>query len=342
MVVERWISVDSPDEWRSALNGIPHTFGHTWESGRATGVYSGCLTYLYELETDSGRLVCPIQERIFGDATDIVTPHGFSGFVGEGDCRAVAAHWKRSATEREYVCGYLVTNPALKNSLVLSPEDTFHKKHIYVFDLTRAGRELHARLSSNRQRELKRWEEVAETVVIDKSRLTRFFLDNFREFFARRKAVSTHGLSAGSVQLLADADTVLMAGVEDNGALTAASMFAYTPSGADYLFNISTPSGRRHSAVLIWWAVERFKTMQIPHLNLGGGLVEGDGIALFKARFGAEEVALPVVKEVYNSARYAELCRQVGADHHDMRGYFPAYRDARRLPPPPLGQEVAV
>ena len=143
---------------------------------------------------------------------------------------------------------------------------------------------------------------------------------------ARRHASSTHGLSPTSIASLAELGDVYMVGMADGGELTAAAIFAYTSSGGDYLFNVSRPEGRRHSAALVWSGAVHLKSLGVPHLNLGGGLVEGDGIARFKIRFGAAKTPLPVVKQVYDHPRYVELCRRVGADPNDIAGYFPAYR----------------
>jgi hypothetical protein len=61
-------------------------------------------------------------------------------------------------------------------------------------------------------------------------------------------------------------------------------------------------------------------------LNLGGGVKENDGVAEFKRRFGADEVPLRNVKQVYRRDIYEELCAEAGVDPH-ASAYFPAYRD---------------
>ncbi len=330
MAKERWISIDSPTQWRAALRGLPHAFGHTWEHCRAAHAHSGSPVFLYEVETDAGRFVCPIEERTFDETRDLVTPPGFSGFIGAGDSRGAAAHWSRSAGSRGYVCGYLVSNPALGESAVLPRAETYHAKSLYVLDLTGSLTDLLQNMPPKRRHQLEQLPARAESIVVDKARLTRFILDTYESFFAERDATSTHGLSAASVVSLAAADNVIMVGIQERGDLIAASMFGYTSSGADYLFNVAEAPGRRHSAALIWWAIEQLQEREIPHLNLGGGLVEGDGISRFKGRFGAARIALPVVKQIYDRSTYAELCRRAGADPADLSGYFPAYRRAER------------
>ncbi|MGY1688896.1 hypothetical protein [Geodermatophilus sp. SYSU D01105] len=323
---ERWIGVESPDEWRDALRGIAHSFAHTWDYCRAMQSYSGRPTFLYEARTTAGRFVCPIQERSFHGMADVVTPPGFSGFVGEGDSHGLWDLWRRSAQARRYVCGYLVMNPALPSTVTLPAESRRRDKHVYVMDLTASVDELHARLDQNRRRQIRNWEAVAAGLTTDRGRVTAFILDNYEAFFAGRNASSTHGLSRTSATSLAALESVFMVGADDGGEITAAAMFGCTHSGGDYLFGVSRPEGRRRSAALVWAAVLQLKAWGIPHMNLGGGLTAGDGIAAFKQRFGAARMALPVLAEVYDRAKYEELCRRAGADARSSRGYFPAYR----------------
>ena len=62
------------------------------------------------------------------------------------------------------------------------------------------------------------------------------------------------------------------------------------------------------------------KSKNIPLINLGGSSAE------FKRRFGATELPLRCLKQVYRPDIYAMLCGQVDADPSDKAGYFPAYR----------------
>jgi len=326
MARERWIDVDSPTEWRSALAGIEHSFAHTWEYCRAMQSQSARPVFLYEVETIAGRFVCPIEQRAFDETTDVVTPQGFSGFVGVGEARRLTEHWTEAARARGYVSGYLVQNPALSSSAAFAGGDVSHDKSVYVWDLARSMQELYGRLDANRRRQLRHWQTLGPSLITDRPRLASFFRDNYEQFFQRRHATSTYGLSEVSIVALSQLENVYMVGIEQDGELAAASMFGYTFSGADYLFNISLPEGRHQSAVLLWAGAVHLKTLEVPHLNLGGGLVEGDGIANFKIRFGAIAVPLPVLKQVYDRPKYVELCRRVGVDGDDAGGYFPAYR----------------
>ena len=63
MIKEDLIPLDSPAMWKQALDGIKHSFGHTWENCYAMQLTTGFKTYLYCFESEHGRVVCPIAER---------------------------------------------------------------------------------------------------------------------------------------------------------------------------------------------------------------------------------------------------------------------------------------
>ena len=77
---------------------------------------TGLETYLYSLQTDGVQIVCPVSERTCRGYTDIVTPYGFSGFVGNGDSPEFSRRWVTFVKLKGYVCGYINLNPLFENS----------------------------------------------------------------------------------------------------------------------------------------------------------------------------------------------------------------------------------
>lgn len=323
---ERVISIDAPGLWREALEGLRHGFAHTWEHCHAMHLSSGLPTRLYEVRTRSARFVCPIVERAVDQDVDVVTPYGFSGFAGEGHDDQLPLLWREWARRQGYVAGFVMQNPLLGSSPYAMLGEAYQQKHVYAIDLTRPVDDLFDRLHTNRRRQLRRWEQIAAGLVLDRTRLTAFLLDHYREFLRSRDATAVYDLAPESLAVLADLDNVVLVGAAEGGRLTAVSMFGYTGSGADYLFNVSVPEGRPHSAALIWYAVLRLRSLGVPWLNLGGGVAEDDGVARFKQRFGADVLPLVYLKQVYDEARYRDLCRRAGVDHDDLTGWFPPYR----------------
>lgn len=329
MINQQFIPLESRAEWQNALQGIKHAFAHTWENCYAMHLTTGFPTYLYCFETDSVRIVCPIAEREFENHVDIVTPYGFSGFVGNANCADFAQYWRKFVTKRGYVCGYISLNPLFDNKTYFDSDELYSDKNIFVLDLTLSQDKLFSNLSTNRRRQLKEWERTSASLVLERRALTDFFLGNYVDFFRRKEAAPVYSFSATTLESLFALDNVMMVGAGPPERVEAATVFVYTPYVADFLFNISLPKGRHHSAALIWYGVNYFKSIGIPKLNLGGGVRADDSLAEFKQRFGGNKLPLSCLKQVYDAAIYATLCAQVGADPADRTGYFPAYRSSQ-------------
>jgi hypothetical protein len=188
-------------------------------------------------------------------------------------------------------------------------------------DLRGSDDELRARMSQNRRRQLR---EPPAGLVEDRDRLVQLLLDAYADFFARRGAGAATDLSRETMAAIAGLDDVLMVGAGEPE-LESVALFGLTPHGADYLFNVSVPGGEHHAVQLIWWAVERLRALGVESLNLGGGIRPGDDLAEFKRRFGAAELPLVSLRQVYRPDAYEELCRAAGVSA-SRDGWFPPYR----------------
>lgn len=324
MATQRFISIESPAEWNKALNGISHSFGHTWENCYAMQLSTGFKTYLYYLETESGRMVCPINERVHGGYIDILKPFGFCGFIGEGECNNFSRYWEEFVKERQYVCGYLGLDPIFDISNYFLPEQIFQYNTVHVLDLSPSLSELFSNLSENRKRQLKHWEDIQCSFSFDRNKLIDFFLANYVDFFLRVNASSYYSFSKETLSFLFNLNNVILVGAQNNnGKVIAVSVFTYTPYTGEYLFNVSLPEGQKFAAPLIWYGVHHLKSLGIPLLNLGGGRAS---LSEFKRRFGGKQYALRCLKQVYEPEIYQKLCQQVNVDPCNMAGYFPAYR----------------
>jgi hypothetical protein len=325
-IKQECISIDSPSEWRKSLEGIEHAFAHTWESCYAMQLTSGMDTYLYCFEMGDVRVICPISERRFQGFVDIVTPYGFSGFAGNKDCSDFPRYWTDFVEQRGYICGYIGLNPLFENGTYIETAEVYRNNEIYALDLTLSTDELFANLSQNRKLQLKNWDKILPNLVHEKHTLKNFFLANYRDFFRKRNASKVYSFSVDTISSLFGLDNVLVVGAQDAGEVEAVSVFGYTPYGGDFLFNVSLPQGQHHSATLLWYGVNRLKSLGIPMLNLGGGVHKNDGVACFKQRFGGRSLTLGCLKQIYEQDIYRKLCQRVNADHTDLAGYFPPYR----------------
>ena len=324
------IPLSARDAWSSALIGLDHAFAHTWASCHAMHLTTGWPTFLYVFQSADATFVCPFAERTYEDAIDVVTPYGFSGFVGNGPVAGVLDAWYEFAREREYVCGYIGLNPVLDDSVSCTDSRAESYNEVFLLDLRRSEDALFNALSTNRKREVAKWRRQGAPLVADRRRLCSLFLDRYADFMASRGAAPAYAFSRATLEQLLSLDNVILVGAGDGEQLEAVAVFAHTPAVADYLFGVSLPGGEHHSGVLVWEGARRLQELAIPVLNLGGGIRMGDGVADFKRRFGATPIPLKRLRQVYDSGRFEALCRRAGADPTNWSRYFPPYRAAVR------------
>jgi hypothetical protein len=316
------IALAQPERWAEALAELPHGHAHTWGFCRAVQLTSALPTHLYRYERGSARVVCPLAEREVHGEVDVVSPYGFGGFATRGDRQGFADEWAEFARSRGWVCGYLALNPQFGDAAGFPADEVHAHTSLYVMDLRGNEDEVRARLSQNRRRQLR--DPPAGELVEDRDELTGFLLDNYADFFVRRGAGAATDLSRETMAAIVALDDVLIVGARGD-ALESVALFGHTAHGGDYLFNVSVPGGEWHAVHLIWWAVERLRALGVESLNLGGGVRPGDDLAEFKRRFGAAELPLVSLRQVYRPDVYEELCRAAGVTSA-RDGWFPPYR----------------
>jgi hypothetical protein len=286
-------------------------------------------TYLYVWESGTARAVCPIAERERDGHVDVYTPYGFSGFTGIGMWQPALERWKAFAAARGYVTGYLVINPTLVDGDPFDAAEVHESNDLFVLDLRKGEQRLFNELSSNRKRQVRSIQRDPTVLEGDEDACRAFLLAHFNRFYEDRAASDVYQLSRETLEALLDPKCSLVVGAGNGTELHAAFLFVFTPYVADYFAGISVPEGRSHAAALLWTGALALERRGIPALNLGGGVTRDDGIAEFKARFGAARLPLRALKQVYRPDVYEELCRRVGADPGDRSGFFPTYQSAR-------------
>jgi hypothetical protein len=329
--VHRIISLDEPEAWGRSLEGIPHGFAHTWDYIDAIARSMGQPIGLYSYSNGDDRFVCPLATRSFGGLRDLFTPIGFSGFTGCGDFLAFMRHWREYARTSGYVCGYIGLNPIFCGKVAKALQDYSEHNEIYVLNLVLPEAVLLQRLSRNRKRQLKRSARGDLSLVEDKDVLLAFFLERLNSFLREKEASPEYQFSEETIRALFASNRTLAIGSESGGTVESAVLFGYTPYCGDYLFGISINEGDRHSAALVWHAAMKLRSAGVRSVNLGGGISKGDGVAEFKARFGADVIPLGSLKQVYRADEYAFLCQLANVNPLSRQDYFPAYRTPRRI-----------
>lgn len=320
------VPIDEPLRWRRVLEGIPHGFGHTWESCRAIQVTTACPTHLYHYHHGDVRIACPLVERAFDGVHHVATPYGMSGFTGTGEDPHFPRLWHEFARELGWVAGCIGLNPLLERPSYGHAGERHERHEIYALDLTRDDAALVAGLSQNRRRQLRAWHDGPGRLDWDRAAVSGFLMRHANAFFEARGASEQYRLSRDTWRMLLGLPGVLVVGAEFGGHIEAASVFGWTQTAAEYLFNVSVGQGITASAPLLWFGALRLRELGVPVLNLGGGIRPGDGVARFKERFGARLLPVFSLLQVYDAKTYEDVCRRAGVDAEDRSGDFPPWR----------------
>lgn len=321
------LGLDDGGSWNSHLQSVPCAFPHTWHYCRAMHLTTGLTTYLWCYDGPNVQVICPFAERRFKDTFDIVTPLGFSGFVGSGDCPGVRDIWKTWCRSRGYVAGYVALNPILVNRSYVDASEVHAAQTLFILDLRQSEAALFEGLHASHRRKHR---AMAPTTISTEASgaLAKFFIDNFETCFQSRHGSAAYGLSRESLHALVASPGTFLVGAHDGGTIESVTLFGYTPHCGDAFLNVCTDTGREHAFTLEWTGAHFLKSLGVPFLNVGGGVREGDGVTQFKRRYGGMERPFEALKQVYDEERYKALCDAAGADSSSRSGFFPAYRAA--------------
>jgi hypothetical protein len=320
------IPLDNPLEWNKSLEGIKHSFAHTWEYNYAMHLTTGFPTYLFKFEQSNIRIVCPIAERKFLSYTDIITPFGISGFVGNRPCEGFPSIWSQFAQDKGYISGYIVVNPYLAHESYIDQDSIYMYNHLFCLDLRLSEKEIISNFSRNRKRQIRDFDKSEENFYTEKPILIDFFVSNFYDFYKRKNASASYHLSKETLLFLLNQDNIILVGIMKRGLIVAVSLFVYTMYIGDHFFNISLEGAEKYIVPLTWFGLKKLKSNNIPYLNLGGGSgKENDSYAEFKRRFGPDVYPLRAIKQIYDYQIYRELCLKCGADPENKSGYFPPF-----------------
>lgn len=325
---EDLIPLENRDAWQRALEGVPHSYWHTWTCCAALQRTHGLPTFLYVLEHDGARLVCPLAEREWRGATDVFTPGGFSGFASSGPIADAPLRWRDFARARGYVCGYFAQHPLLPRRGDTGASGTGQR--LYYFDLSVDTTALLQRMRPNRRNAINRWRRAGQPAILDRERLTEFLVREHGPFMERVNASRATFYAGETLRAIASDAAVQLVGAEDERGLCAVCVFGSTRWCTEAIFNISVRGGRDLAAPLLWWGVEQSLARGIPLLHLGGGIRPGDGVELAKRRWGVPTAPFEQVKQVYDPDRFGHLCDAAGVAPAPDGDYFPPYRSPLR------------
>jgi hypothetical protein len=322
------IPLGNVSEWNESLIDIPHSFTHTHEYCEAIYITKNQNTFLFVYENEGIKIVCPLTERSFSGYVDITKTNGISGFTGNGFHRDFYDAWEDFIFKKNYVTGYLSLYPLFSDTSIFPVSDQYHNINMFLLDISVSLESMLTRMSRNRKREFRKWQEISDTLVIEKKQLFNFYKDHYKTFLESKNASKHYYFSPATLRYLFKSDNVFGVGITRNHRMVAAIIFARSPYAGDALMYCALP-GENHDASLMYWdGIIKLKKAGIPVFNFGGAI--NNGLINFKKRFGTIQKPLIAVKQIYNIDMYRKLCKESKINPDNLSGYFPPYHKKTR------------
>jgi hypothetical protein len=330
----RLIALADRAQWCAEVESMAHGFGHRPEYAAAAAQLSGLETVLWSYRGERGRALCVLALREAPGGFDIVTPLGFAGFALEGEVPGLAGAWSEDWRARGAIAAFVQLSPfdspqawqarlgALSQWLRPSPD-------CWVWDLRPEPSQLFAAMAKKHRQLLQKWLREGTEPVRDQDELRAAFPALYADFLRRQPMPAVYHYDADALAQLEAAPGVHYVGARgEDGAIEAITIFLHSGTQGEGFLNAATPLGRRHSRGLYWQAMLDLRAAGVHDLNIGGGILPGDGLAEFKQRLGTRRAPTLALKQVFDDGRYRQACVSVGVEP-TTEGYFPAWR--RRL-----------
>jgi hypothetical protein len=319
------LSIEDRERWNAEheRGGLPsQAWRYAWALSAA-----GIDPKLAVVRSGGARMLLPFFEREWFGTTDIATIQGLSGASISPSSTAPLRVWRDYAVQRGWVAGYIQLATTVTLSEGLSGDELVASQTVFLLDL-RAADPL-ASVSNIVRRKIRRAAKVGAVLVDDPSVVAENLKLLYPATMRRVGARPLYAVSPATLERWVFDPSSIALGARVGRSVEAVSLFCVAGTHAEYHINASTLSGRDLSAWLIWSAIERLRAAGVEVLNLGGaGARPGDGVAQFKERFHGESRSLWALRQIYDDAKYDELCRRAGVTHG--RDWFPAYRAQSR------------
>jgi len=325
MLKQQLISLNDKDNWNAQLQNIPHSPAHTWAYNHAIALSSQLETYLYCATAENFKAICPIAIREKMGHKDIVTLSGFGGLLTYGKYPNFHRAYKEFLTLQGFICGYVALHPVFCDAADLPKSEASASSQIYTLDLGQSQQSLLQQLDKTHRYELRKWKNSDVKLNQNQAYLKNIFPKLYQETLIRINASHVYHFTSETLFHLLNSDNVLLIGAEINNHIEAISCFSYTPHIAEYFLNASSIDGRQHTRGLLWAGIETLQTLNVPILNLGGGIKPDDNLDNFKKRFGGKKHIYYALKQIYNEFIFNDLCKKLNFEPLSNYHYFPPY-----------------
>ncbi|HHN63805.1 MAG TPA: hypothetical protein ENK09_00385 [Nitrospirae bacterium] len=323
------IPVSVEEEWKGETSDLPVMAVHSWNYCKAMSNSVEGEILLAVIKTDNGKICCPVQIRVKEDGfKDIVTPYGFGGILyttKKSFFNEAFDEWTVFWRKEGAVTAYIMQHPLLRlDEGIQGPLVDVQSRTVYLIDLSLPLKQIWNNMSSTHRYEIRRLKKEDKLILItEKKEIVDDFIALYYQTLNRVKASRIYYFSENTLRELIFWDKSIVIGVKKENIIVAISMFIFSDRCAEYFLSASTEAGRRYSRLLIWNAIEIFKELSIPYINLGGGVKENDNLELFKKRFGGIEFKIQILKQIFDKERYEYLLNKYAKDI--CTKYFPPY-----------------
>jgi len=322
----RLIGVADPEQWAQALQGLPHSYWHTWAAldalQKGTGHAAGLFSYV---GADGEKAACAFARRSWHDWTDVYTPAGFGGLICTAPISRARHEWQAFAREQGFVCGYLALHPLWSDTASKLHEGIRQTNELLLLDLRQGPEALLARADRSVRRAVRNWRTAGSAYVTDRKLITEFVLQHYSTFMRGTGASPRAVWPDATLRAMCADPAVLMVGAADDDGLCAAYSFAFSPHAAECHLNVSVRDGKGATTALLWWGVEHLSRLGVPWLCMGGGVAPGDAIARAKLKFRPDVRPLLTAREVYLPVEFGLACRAASTTE-STENFFPPYR----------------
>jgi len=315
----RVIMLEDRDEWIWETRAFSFP-SQSWSYAHGLSA-SGVNPQLAVVRTEDARMVLPFYERSWRGTVDISTIVGGCGASIFPASTAPLVLWREFAASSGWVAGYL----QLSSSVAFAdpPGSEFICNNTdFIIDLRL---ENFIQFASRTLRTKVRDAIRAGATLVDDRRLLSHRFQELYPAAMRRLGASSHFVFSEETlrRWTLDKDSVIL-GAAVNQSVESIWIFRIAAPIAEASIMASTESGRYLSPWLICQAASRLRGLGVDLLNLGGGLRAGDELYQWKERFHPIRRPRWVARQIYDAAKYQELCRVAGVCPDGS--WFPPYR----------------
>ncbi len=325
MLTHHLIPLNDRKRWQDALNKVPHGAAHThaYNAALALSHPEEVVLYVGTDEREDFYTLCPLKLRPIQHWVDVATPYGLSGFTSTKTYPHFNQLWQEFCQRQSWICGYILQHPFFSAPGVFPYQE---ERSFLFLNLEDSLESIFQNFSPTHRYEIRKFESHISLITNEKSdhhqELTEALFDLYKQTLQRTQANPLYHYTQATLLCLLNNPIHLVVGARHKGKIVALSVFLRHGKVADYFLNASTQEGRIFSKNLIWWGCQILKERGVNHLNLGGGIREGDALENFKRRFGARPLYPPILKLIFNQDVYVRLSPPSVAS-----SFFPPYRE---------------